>query len=70
MTAQADCIGSPLDREGLKEVCSWRHECARRLAFDEPEAALIAHRLEIDVRVLERLIRRGCSPYLALEIVR
>jgi hypothetical protein len=60
----------PPDREGLEEVCCWRHEYARRLGFDEPEAALIAHRLEIDTHVLERLIRRGCSPYLALEIAR
>jgi len=51
-------------------VRCWRHDYARRLGFDEPEAALIAHRAEIDTHVLERLIRRGCSPYLALEIVR
>jgi hypothetical protein len=40
------------------------------LGFDEPEAALIAHRTDIDTHPLERLIRRGCSPYLALEIAR
>jgi hypothetical protein len=29
-----------------------------------------AHRADIDTHLLERLIRRGCSPYLALEIAR
>jgi len=51
-------------------VRSWRYDRARRLGFDEPEAALIAHRAEIDTHVLERLIRRGCPLYLALEIAR
>jgi len=51
-------------------VRCWRYDYARRLGFEEPEAALIAHRAEIDTHLLERLIRRGCSPYLALEIAR
>jgi hypothetical protein len=50
-------------------VQRWHYAYARRLGFDEPEAALIAHRAEIDTHVIERLIRRG-SPCLALEIVR
>ena len=69
-TPEVDCIGAPPHPEGLEDVHCWRYDYARRLGFDEPEAALIAHRAEIDTHVLERLIRRGCSPYLALEIVR
>jgi hypothetical protein len=69
MTPQVDCIGAPPSPEGLEDVQRWRYAYARRLGFDEPEAALIAHRAEIDTHVLERLIRRGCSPCLALEIV-
>jgi hypothetical protein len=67
---QIDCIGAPPSPEGLEDVRRWRHEYARRLGFDAPEAALIAHRVEIDTHLLERLIRRGSSPHLALEIVR
>jgi xanthine/CO dehydrogenase XdhC/CoxF family maturation factor len=67
---EVDCIGAPPQPEGLEEVRRWRHEYASGLGFDEPEAALIAHRAEIDTHVLERLLRRGCAPYLALEIVR
>jgi hypothetical protein len=70
MRTQVDCIGAPPQPEGLEDVRCWRHGYARRLGFDEPEAALIARRAEIDTHVLERLIRRGCAPYLALEIVR
>jgi hypothetical protein len=69
-TPEVDCIGAPPQPEGLEEVRCWRHDYACRLGFDEPEAALIAHRAEIDTHVLERLLRRGCAPYLALEIVR
>jgi hypothetical protein len=69
-TPKADCIGALPQPEGLEDVHRWRNECARRLGFEEPEAALIAHRAEIDTHLLERLIRRGCSPYLALEIAR
>jgi hypothetical protein len=43
----------------LEEVRCWRYNYACRLGFDEPEAALIAHRAEIDTHVFERLIRRG-----------
>jgi hypothetical protein len=70
MTPQVDGIGAPSQPEGLEDVRCWRYEYARRLGFDEPEAALIAHRADIDTHVLERLIRRGCSPYVALEIAR
>ena len=69
-TPEVDCIGAPPQLEGLEDVRRWRHDYARDLGFDEPEAALIAHRAEIDTHVLERLIRRGCAPCLALEIVR
>jgi hypothetical protein len=69
-TPEVDCIGAPPHPEGLEDVRRWRHDYARDLGFDEPEAALIAHRAEIDIHVLERLIRRGCAPCLALEIVR
>jgi hypothetical protein len=69
-TSEVDCIGAPPQPEGLEDVRRWRHDYARGLGFDEPEAALIAHRAEIDTHVLERLLRRGCSPYLALEIAR
>jgi hypothetical protein len=69
-TPEVDCIGAPPHPEGLEEVRRWRHDYACRLGFDEPEAALIAHRAEIDTHVLERLIQRGCSPDLALEIAR
>jgi hypothetical protein len=69
-TPEVDCIGAPPRPEGLEDVRRWRHDYARDLGFDEPGAALIAHRAEIDTHVLERLLRRGCAPYLALEIVR
>src|SRR5207247_7005783 len=67
-TPQIDCIGAPPQPEGLDDVRCSRYDYARRLGFEEPEAALIAHRAEIDIQLLEWLIRRGCSPYLALEI--
>ncbi len=70
MTPEVDCIGVPPHPEALEDVRCWRYDYARRLGFDGPEAALIAHRADIDTHLLERLIQRGCSPYLALEIVR
>jgi hypothetical protein len=69
-TPEVDYISGPPQPEGLESVRCWRQDYARRLGFDEPEAALIAQRTEIDTHVLEQLIRRGCSPYLALAIVR
>jgi hypothetical protein len=69
-TPEVDCIGGHPQPKGLESVRSWRQDYARRLGFDEPEAALIAERTEIDTHVLEQLIRRGCPTYLALDIVR
>jgi len=48
-TPEVDCIGAPPHPEGLEDVRCWRHDYARGLGFDEPEAALIAHRAEIDI---------------------
>jgi hypothetical protein len=70
-TARPWNLTSRTHTESRGPVCEpYGHDYACGLGFDEPEAALIAHRAEIDTHALERLLRRGCAPYLALEIVR
>jgi hypothetical protein len=69
-TDHVDYIQAPPEPEGLQDVIRWRADVARLLGFDEPEVALIAHRIEIDTHLLERLIRSGCSRELAFEVTR
>jgi hypothetical protein len=48
---------------------SWRRDEAERLGYPPAQAIDLALS-HIDLRELERLIRRGCPPQLALEITR
>jgi hypothetical protein len=69
MTPQVDCIGAPPHPEGLEDVHRWRYEYARRLGFEEPEAALIAHRAEIDTLWVPK-IRWACDSARAASVYR
>lgn len=51
------------------DVLLWRRDYFCALGFDETDAALLAHNPQIDTHETERLIRGGCPPTLALEIL-
>jgi hypothetical protein len=62
-----DCYGEWLE-DGGAEVRRWQTEQLERLGIPLILAALFAH--TVDWHEVERLIAHGCTPGLALEIVR
>ncbi len=79
MSASLDTRGSEGDEPMLVSparpcenelVRAWRRERAERLGYVRAEAETIALDLTIDLHLLERLLRGGCAPELALRIVR
>ena len=79
MSASLDTRGSEGDEPMLVSparpcedelVRAWRVGRAERLGYVQAEAEAIALDLTIDLHLLERLLKRGCNPELALRIVR
>jgi hypothetical protein len=50
-------------------VLHWRIEQLVRAGFGEEEADLLAQRRDVDLHQAIRLLRTGCSPELALQIL-
>lgn len=50
-------------------VRRWRFEQLERAGLDSEDAALLAPRHDIDIRLVERMLARGCRPRTVLEIV-
>lgn len=57
-----------LSEEELR-VRRWRFEQFVRAGLDDEDAALLAQRPDVDVRLVERMLQRGCQPRTVLEIV-
>jgi len=62
-----------MEEEALSEeevrVRLWRHAQLVRAGLDEDDAAWLAPRSDIDVRLVERMLARGCAPRTVIEIV-
>ena len=54
--------------DALRELI-WRRDYARALGIDFVTAVEVAATPEVDLHAVEALVRRGCPPALALEIV-
>jgi hypothetical protein len=52
------------------EVFSWRLEQLIRAGYDRHDAGHLAHRTDIDLHQAVELLCNGCSPELALAILR
>lgn len=57
----------PVDERSMVE--RWRAEELERAGFDPRAAATIAARHDIDLHLAGDLLRRGCAPELALQIL-
>jgi hypothetical protein len=52
-----------------EKVQRWRIEALMRAGYDMTTAELLASRNDVDLHRAEALIKRGCSPELALRIL-
>ena len=53
----------------LQRIELWRAEELERAGYEPRAAATLAARHDIDLHLATGLIRKGCSPQLALEIL-
>jgi hypothetical protein len=53
----------------IQAVVEWRLEVLKDAGFDADAAELVAYRLDIDLELARRLLRAGCPPRKALEIL-
>ena len=53
----------------LQRIELWRAEELERAGYEPRAAALLAARHDVDLHVATGLLRNGCSPKLALEIL-
>lgn len=67
MTVRAADIEPPED-EPVDKVTAWRHSEFVRLGFSEDDSLLMAS-TGVDLHVAERMLRNGCSSYLAKQIL-
>jgi len=62
-----------MDAEVLSEeelrVRKWRFEQLTRAGLDDEDASYLAVRQDVDVRLVERLLQRGCPARTVIEIV-
>ena len=52
-----------------ERVTAWRLEQLLEAGYDKAAAADLARRADIDLHLAEELLRAGCSPELALQIL-
>ena len=64
--AAAELTKQVTERERIER---WRAEELERVGFEPAAASLLAGRLDVDLHDAMDLVRRGCSPELALEIL-
>jgi len=62
-----------MDAEALSEeeirVRRWRFDQLVRAGLDDEDASYLAARQDVDVRLVERMLARGCRPRTLLEIL-
>jgi hypothetical protein len=54
----------------LERVERWRAEALARAGYEPDDAHELASRLDVDLHDAIALVERGCSPELAVEILR
>ena len=64
--AAAELTKAETERE---RITRWRAEELERAGFEQAAAALIAARWDVDLHDATDLVRAGCSPELALQIL-
>ena len=60
--------GVQVDTE-VERIEAWRAQELRRAGYDRRAAGAVAARHDVDLHLAVDLIRRGCPPDLALEIL-
>lgn len=53
-----------------ERVSAWRFEQLRNAGYGEEAAQELARRSDVDLHVALELVERGCSPDVALDILR
>lgn len=53
----------------VERIEAWRTEELRRAGYDRRAASTVATRHDVDLHLAVDLVRRGCSPELALKIL-
>ncbi|MBV8257247.1 MAG: hypothetical protein JOZ56_06135 [Actinobacteria bacterium] len=53
-----------------ERVERWRAEALERAGFEHTDALELASRLDVDLHAALALIERGCTPELAVQILR
>ena len=53
----------------LERIERWRAEELERAGYEPAAAALVATRLDVDLHYAIDLLRNGCAPELALQIL-
>ena len=60
--------GLQVDSE-IERIEAWRAEELKRAGYDRRAANTVAMRHDVDLHLAVDLVRRGCSPELALSIL-
>lgn len=58
-----------LDAPEAEAVLRWRFEVLVRAGYDPANAMIVASHVEVDLHGASDLVRRGCPPATALQIV-
>ena len=58
-----------LDDTEEERIIRWRLEALTRAGYDWPASMMIAVRPDIDLHLASDLLRRGCPPDVALQIL-
>ncbi len=58
-----------LDDTEEERIIRWRIEALTRAGYDWPASMMIAVRSDIDLHFASNLLRRGCPPDVALQIL-
>ena len=62
--AQLDHVGTEAET-----ILCWRFDGLVRAGFDASDAVLLASAAEVDLHAAVDLLKRGCSPALALRVL-
>jgi len=67
---EGEAVLDPLAEQVLRDkVLLWRCERLIQMGFTLQQARVVAVKRAIDLHAVERLIRRGCAPHTAFDIV-
>ena len=58
-----------LEAAAAEAVLRWRLEVLTRAGFDPANAMILASHVEVDLHAAADLVRRGCPPETAVQIV-